>query len=99
MEKGTKNRIILSSGLALFAPFIVESIYILVSRSIKLNIIGVTDWIAIVICVIAGFVGVYLLPMNLTTKIGLSILYVPVVAISLFFYSFFFVCAVFELCL
>ena len=96
-EPGNNKRssqTLLSLGGAVLLPFLLISIYLLVTRVTDLDS-AVGDYVALIS---SGFVGLALLCCAQIPKrwrFGLGIIYIPLIGYLLFFYSFMFIATVY----
>ncbi len=94
-QVSTKTRGILAAIVAAAGPFIVMSVYLLVSRWPTRWFTDFSDNIAFAIAVAIAPVCISLLPLKIWSRVAIAILVTPALAFSLFFYSLAFVGSVF----
>jgi hypothetical protein len=77
--------------------FLVMTLYLIVSRKYAINFDW--DWSALVISCLLGLLIVVSTPSSFRLRVLLSLFYLPIIGITLFLYTFAFVCSVFQSCL
>jgi preprotein translocase subunit SecY len=78
------------------APFIVASAYLLFTRWPSYRFTKFSDYAGLGVSVLAGAAFVALLPIRPVQRVLSLLLYVPLVAVLLFFYAFWFIALVFH---
>lgn len=92
-----KNRV--KWGVAVIGPLLVVSVYLLLSRWPTRSFSTSSDYIAIGVAIAVGLFAIASLNTPTARKITISIIYVPVSAIALLFFTLVFVCIAFGDCL
>lgn len=82
---------------AVVIPFLVAWPYLYVSRT--RNYVGPLDYAALAFCLVIGLCSIAALPIKATTRVCLSILYVPALTLALFTFALAYVCSYFGACL
>ena len=80
-------------------PVIIATLYFSLSRWPLSWFTTSTDYIAVLISLLVGLVGIKLKPWNIKTKTITSLIYVPVVIVGISFYGLVLICALFNSCL
>ncbi len=85
----------------LVAPFVVTTAYLWLSRTYNLWNwhTGTADLLVLGASIAAGLVGVLVLPIGRASRIGFAVVYIPVSAGVLIYWSLSYVCGVFGACL
>jgi len=99
IEEKLRQSILKSTLIAVIAPFALAATYLTITRSLGISDTTILDWVALAFCVGVGLVGIISLPTSLVGRIGISIVYVPVISGGLFYFFLIFVCSIFDLCL
>jgi len=79
-------------GAAVATPFAIASLYLLISRWPSDHSTNLTDYAALSICVLAGAAFIATLPIRSHWRILALILFIPVTAVMLAYYAFWFLC-------
>jgi hypothetical protein len=80
-------------------PFVVLSIYLVLSRWPHRQFSAVADYGGLAVAITVGLVGTWMLVPSRPYKIVVSLIYVPFFCPALIYYGLIFVCAVFKDCL
>ena len=94
-----RRKAVAAALLGVFGPFVVCSVYLLLSRWPVYWGGTVIDWVALTLAVGTGVVGWILLPLRTWQKVAAILLYVPAVGFLVALFALMFVCAVFGNCL
>jgi hypothetical protein len=78
------------------APFVVASTYLFLTRLPRVGFSTFSDYAGLAVSVFAGAVFLALLPIPRLFRVLSLLAYVPLVAVVLFFYTFWFLSAVFH---
>jgi hypothetical protein len=89
---GTRWRLI---GAAI-APFVVASAYLWLTRWPSYRFTALSDFVGLAVSVLVGTVFVTILPIRPIHRLASLAVYVPTIAVLLFFYSLWFIAAVFH---
>lgn len=81
---------------AISAPFVVASAYLLLTRWPSYRFTASSDYAGLGVSVLAGAVFIALLPIRPAQRVIWLLLYVPLVATMLFFYTFWFIAVIFH---
>ena len=81
---------------AAIAPFVVASAYLFFTRWASYRLSGFSDYAALGVSVLVGAVFVAVLPIRPLQRLLSLICYVPLLAVVLFFYTFWFIAVVFH---
>lgn len=79
---------------AAIAPFVVASAYLFFTRWPSYRFTTLSDYTALAISVLAGAVFVAVLPIRPHQRVLSLFFYVPLLAVALFFYTFWFIAVV-----
>ena len=88
---------LIRTAFGFFVPFLIMTLYLVLTRRQGNN--ADWDWLALVISCLIGLMFILPSATQLSRRVLLSLLYLPIIGAFLFFYSFAFVCAVFQNCL
>jgi hypothetical protein len=80
-------------------PFVISTVYLVVSRWPNESFTGIADWVANGIATAVGVTLLNRLSLGKSTLLVLSIAYVPVMVVALVLFELGFVCAAFRACL
>ena len=81
-------------GAAIAAPFLVASAYLLFTRLSRVGSTALSDYAGLAVSVFAGGVFVASLPIRPAFRVLSLLVYVPLLAVLLFFYTFWFIAVV-----
>jgi hypothetical protein len=81
----------------LSAPIIVISVELWITRHFNLGSTN-WDWIGLALSLIAGLCCLWRLPVSVTKRVWLAIVFIPIITVLLWFYALLFVCGVFGDC-
>jgi hypothetical protein len=81
---------------AAIGPFVVASAYLFFTRWPSYRFSTVSDYVGLAVSVLAGAAFVAVLPLRPLQRVLSLIVYVPVLAVVLFFYTFWFIAVVFH---
>jgi hypothetical protein len=72
---------------AILLPFVAESAYALLSRWPSSRFTTASDFVAFALAILVGAALIWTLPLRLSRRVLALLLYIPVVAASLFMYA------------
>lgn len=100
IEKWPKTpRVTLAVLVTAFAPFVVTGIYLYFSRWPERWFTTASDQVAMVVAILVGICGLWLLPLKDWQKAVATLLYVPAMALAIIATALGFVCGMFGDCL
>lgn len=88
-------------ALALFAPFLISTSYLWLSRTYALwsQQNGIPDFVAFAVSIAAGLLGIVVLPIDRISRAVLATVYIPISIYALLIWTLTFVCSQFGACL
>ncbi len=81
---------------AMFVPFVAVAIYLLLTRRLLHHFTAFSDYASLAVAALLGAAFVATLPIRTSYRAWSVLIYLPVVALSLFLFTFVFIAAVFH---
>ena len=85
--------------LGALGPLVLMSFYLVITRGLTHHSNGLSDWVAVAVSCLPGALGVAKSSPPGWPKTIVIVIYLPLMAAFLFFYSFLFLCTAFKDCL